>query len=223
MPVSPRASFLARTWSSRPTSSSLPRALDAVLKYVRESTRVLRSGRRSGGVPGVLGARLDSSGPGAPTIPIRTGSDPVVPLGSTTWSAAGALGGDTQLVEEHDDASPHLVADGSHRVDTLPGRVVELPVEVALAGVERARVAAAHGDDDVRGLHGFGREELGPFGSDVDALLEHGLTNRGVDGVGRRGASGPHLHAAPRQVGRVRRGHLGAPRIVDAHEEHGGT
>ena len=45
-----------------------------------------------------------------------------------------------------------VVADGSDGGDVLAGGVVERPVFVALAGEDRAGVAAAHGDDDVGGL-----------------------------------------------------------------------
>ena len=46
-----------------------------------------------------------------------------------------------------------LVSDRADVVERLPGRVVELPVEVPLAGVERAGVAAAHRDHDVGRAH----------------------------------------------------------------------
>jgi hypothetical protein len=51
--------------------------------------------------------------------------------------------------EECLDSGLDLVADGSYGVDSLAGGVVELPVEVALAGEVGAFVAAAHGDDDI--------------------------------------------------------------------------
>ena len=44
-----------------------------------------------------------------------------------------------------------LVADHTHRLDILAGRIVELPVLVALAGIDRAGVAAPHRDHDVCG------------------------------------------------------------------------
>jgi hypothetical protein len=57
-------------------------------------------------------------------------------------------------------------------------------VEVALAGVDGAGVAAAHGDDDVGCFDGVCAERLGLLGGDVDADLGHGCTDRRVDGVG---------------------------------------
>ena len=45
-----------------------------------------------------------------------------------------------------------LVADHAHRLDVLPGGIVEIPVLVALAGIDRAGIAAAHRDHGVGGL-----------------------------------------------------------------------
>src|SRR5256885_10157425 len=42
-------------------------------------------------------------------------------------------------------------------------------------------VAAAHGDDDVRGFDSLGGQDLGLFGGDVDAFLGHGLHCDGID------------------------------------------
>ena len=53
--------------------------------------------------------------------------------------------------EEVLDAQVDLVADLADGVDALAGGVVELPVLVALAGEDRAGVAAAHGDHHVGG------------------------------------------------------------------------
>src|SRR5690606_6847376 len=86
------------------------------------------------------------------------------------------------------DACTDVVADGADRVDSLTCRVVELPVLVALPGEERAGVAAAHRDDDVRGLHSFGGENLRGFGGDVYAELGHRVHRDGVDLVGRHGS-----------------------------------
>jgi hypothetical protein len=45
-----------------------------------------------------------------------------------------------ELLEEGADAPVDLVADGPHPVEELARRVAEIPVEVALAGVDRAGV-----------------------------------------------------------------------------------
>ena len=54
-----------------------------------------------------------------------------------------------QLVDEHLDAPCDLVPDRPDLFDRSPGRVIELPVEVALARVHRAGIATAHRDDIV--------------------------------------------------------------------------
>ena len=46
---------------------------------------------------------------------------------------------------------------GRHAFDAKAGGVFEVPIEVALSGVHRARVAAPHGDDEV----GFQRVGVG--------------------------------------------------------------
>src|SRR5687768_13999151 len=55
-----------------------------------------------------------------------------------------------------------FVADPPHRLQVLARRVFQLPVLVALSGVDRACVAAAHGDHDVGLAHGAVLEQLRP-------------------------------------------------------------
>src|SRR5688572_9017286 len=59
--------------------------------------------------------------------------------------------GNVQLGEQLSDPALNVVADGTDVLDTPAGRIVKLPVEVALAGEERTCVAASHRDDDVGG------------------------------------------------------------------------
>src|ERR1044072_2587220 len=80
---------------------------------------------------------------------------------------------DGELVQELPDALFDLIADRSDRFDVLARGILELRVEVALAGEERARVAAAHGDDDVGGAHDLVGPRLGELVCDVDADLGH--------------------------------------------------
>src|SRR5579864_451613 len=49
-----------------------------------------------------------------------------------------------QLGRELPHAPVDVVADPAHRLEVLAGRVLELPVEVALAREDRAGVAATH-------------------------------------------------------------------------------
>ena len=83
---------------------------------------------------------------------------------------------------------------GRTDVDVLAGGVVELPVLVALAGVEGAGVAAAHGDDDIGGTDDLVGPGLGELVGDVDADLGHGGDGGGVDlraGLGARRTTRP--------------------------------
>src|SRR5687768_11160948 len=93
---------------------------------------------------------------------------------------ASAGGADVELGEEDADAALDLVPDRAHRVNAPAVRVVKLPVLVALAGIERAGIAAAHGDDDVGGPHRLLGPRLGVLPGDVDADLGHGLHGHGV-------------------------------------------
>src|SRR5918993_4631285 len=82
----------------------------------------------------------------------------------TACSSGGSFGGsDAELVEQAADAGVDLVADRADCVDALACGVGELPVEVALAGEDRAGVTAAHRDDDYGGLDGVGGAQLGTF------------------------------------------------------------
>ena len=60
-------------------------------------------------------------------------------------------------------------------LEVLAGRVLEDPVLVALARIDRAGVAAAHRDHDVGGLHDLVGERLGELFVQVDAELVHRL------------------------------------------------
>ena len=109
------------------------------------------------------------------------------------------------------DARVDLVADPAHRLEVLPGRVVELPVLVALARVDRARVAAAHRDDDVGGADGLIGERLRELLAQVDAELAHCLDDRGVDPLARRASRPSGRGPAPCERQLDQRGPSGHP------------
>src|SRR5512145_462800 len=102
-----------------------------------------------------------------------------------------SCGADSEFGEEVFDAAPDLVADGSDGGDVQAGRVVELPVVVALARVEGASVAAAHGDDDVSGADDLVGPWFGELTGDVDANLGHRGDCCRTDLAAGLGAPGP--------------------------------
>jgi hypothetical protein len=61
--------------------------------------------------------------------------------GSQASHAGGSLACGIQVGEQGLDTPPDLVADGPDLLDGEPGRVGEIPVEVALAGEDGAGVA----------------------------------------------------------------------------------
>lgn len=132
-------------------------------------------------------------------------------------SARGPKFGDEFL-----DAATDFVADGAHSIEALPGWVVELPVEVPLAGEDGADVAAAHGDDDIAGLDGVSGEDLGFLVGEVDAFFAHGFDYHRVDGVGRGRSGGADFDGVVGEVSEIAGGHLGAAGVVDANEQDAG-
>jgi len=62
-----------------------------------------------------------------------------------------------KFVQQASDSSIDLVDDGPDLIDRAAGGVRQLPVEIALARVDGARVAAAHRDNDV----GISRHVIG--------------------------------------------------------------
>src|SRR5699024_1365508 len=96
--------------------------------------------------------------------------------------------------EQAADSAVDVVADGADGLGGLAGGVVEVPVEVALAGEDGAGVTAAHGDDYVGGLDRFGSQGVGKFLGQVQAEFGHDLDDGWVDllGGGRSGRAHGH-------------------------------
>src|SRR5829696_8142586 len=112
-----------------------------------------------------------------------------------------------------------LIANGSNHIDTLSRRVVEGPVLVAFAWIVGTGVTAAHRDHHIGGLDRVVGENLGLFGSDVDAFLGHRLNGYRVDLVGRFAAGRSDLDGTGRQLSQVSGGHLGPSGVVNADEQ----
>src|ERR1039457_1553783 len=74
------------------------------------------------------------------------------PGANGTETSAIRSGGYVQLAEHLPYALMDLVADRAHPIQAQARRVGQVPVEVALARVDRAGVPAAHRDDDVGAL-----------------------------------------------------------------------
>ncbi|HEX6454457.1 MAG TPA: hypothetical protein VF060_33975 [Trebonia sp.] len=87
--------------------------------------------------------------------------------------------------QELENAVADLVGDRPHFIDGKPGRIGEVPVEVSLAGEDRAGTTAPHGDHDIGGLHLAGSERLEMLTGDLEADFGHGLHDGGIEFIGR--------------------------------------
>ena len=113
-----------------------------------------------------------------------------------------------------------VVADGSNLRGRLALGVREIPVDVALAGDVRARVAAAHRDHDVGLLGQLAAETLRAAVGEVDAKLVHHLDDLWVNvsvGVGLA-ARRQRCVAAVGGLLEERGAHLRAPGVVQANK-----
>src|SRR6185312_9449225 len=106
------------------------------------------------------------------------------------------------------DSPFDLVTDGPDAVDALARGVVELPVLVTFAWVERAGVTAPHGDDDIGLPHGLVAEHFRRVAGDVDAVLGHRLHGDWVDLVRGLGPGGEDSHLIAAEMRQVARRHL---------------
>jgi hypothetical protein len=73
---------------------------------------------------------------------------------------SGSLLSDIEVTEQCGDASLQIVADVADAVDGLVVGVGYIPIEVALARIDRTGIAAAHGHNDIGGVHNVVGERL---------------------------------------------------------------
>jgi hypothetical protein len=131
-----------------------------------------------------------------------------------------ALGGRYELGEELLDSPVDVVDDGADRLDGQAGGVLELPVEVALAGIDGAGITAAHGDHDVGGLGVAVSTELGELPGRVESALFEDGDDGGVELVCGFGPGGADLDPALGVVFEQDFGGHAATGVVDADEQH---
>ena len=87
--------------------------------------------------------------------PYRVRGSSSRPYGASATGSASPdrMSREPEPVDEVVDVPTDLVADRAHVVERATERVGDLPVHVTSAGVDRARIAAPHRDDDVGRLH----------------------------------------------------------------------
>src|SRR6266581_3873045 len=74
-----------------------------------------------------------------------------------------------QLVQKRRYPPAYLVADLADLLDALARGIRKLPIQIALARVDRAGVATAHRHDDVRRPHELVGQRLGKLLAQVEA------------------------------------------------------
>ena len=116
-------------------------------------------------------------------------------------------------------ARADVVADRTHLVEREPLRIAQVPVDIALAGDVRARVAAAHRDHDVGPLRIGPIEQVRDAAGEIDADLTHHLHDLGMHALAGIAPRRARLVAAAGHELEQRRRHLRAARVVDADEE----
>jgi methyltransferase (TIGR00027 family) len=141
-----------------------------------------------------------------------------------SWSASlrGTPRGIDQFGQERLDPAVDLLDDGPHLLDRLAGRVGEVPVEVALAGMDRARVPAAHGDDHVGGAGDLVADGFGELLGGIESAFGEDRGDRRVDLVARLGPGRPDLDAAVGVVIQQDPSSSAASGVVGAQEQDGG-
>src|SRR6188472_276738 len=121
-----------------------------------------------------------------------------------------------ELADQLDHAALDLVAGGADLLDRAALRVLQLPVEVALAGDVGTLVAAAHCHHHVGPL-GVGRRQLARRpGRQLDSQLAHRLDHLGMNPLARFGPGGARLVVAGGGAFEERLAHLRAPGVVQA-------
>src|SRR5947209_2996096 len=95
-----------------------------------------------------------------------------------------------KLLQENANAIVDLVSNWPDLLKRLSRWIRQVPVEVALARIDRAGIPATHRDDGIRVAHDLIAERLGELLRDVDPDLRHGLNDGGVDLLGGRAPRG---------------------------------
>jgi hypothetical protein len=124
-----------------------------------------------------------------------------------------------QLPNELVHTQVDFVADRAHGIQGLSGRVLEVPVEIPLAGDHRTLVAAAHRDHEIGLLGQLAGEGGWDAVGEVDAELVDDFDDFGMHVFCRgraRGQGSVSSVSGPREQGLA---HLGAPGVLAADEE----
>ena len=127
-----------------------------------------------------------------------------------------------ELCQESLSAPVDLVNDRAYDLDGLTGRVVEFPVDVTLARVDRARVATAHGDDDIGLLCQLIGQRLGEFLAGVESTVDQERRDRRVQLLTGLGPGRAHVNTTGGVMVEQDPSRQTAPGVVDAEKQDDG-
>lgn len=138
------------------------------------------------------------------------------------WPLPAFLDGSDQLGGEACYPPLDFVPYRSNFFDRSAGGILERPVLVALAGMDRAGIPASHRHHDIGLTHVRVMKQLRLLVSEVDADLRHGLDRDRVDRAGRLAPGRQDLDAVAGEAPEETRGHLAATSVVNTNEQDGG-
>src|SRR5216684_4818025 len=125
-----------------------------------------------------------------------------------------------QFADELLDADVDLVPDSAHRVQILARRIVQLPVFISFARIDRAGVTAAHRYHYVGRSDVIIRQRFWKLSADIQADLAHRLDNARIQRACRLGTGRSDVYATCGVTHEKCRRHLAPTRVVHAHEEN---
>src|SRR5260370_25860076 len=132
----------------------------------------------------------------------------------------GCGGSRDQLAEELLDTDVDLFPDSAHRLQILAGRIVQLPVFISFAWIDRAGVTAAHRYHHVGRADVIVRQRFGKLSADVEPDLAHATHHTRIQRIPSPAPAQPTHYPTCLVTLEQRRRHLAPTRVVHAHEEH---
>src|SRR6266849_4794075 len=151
---------------------------------------------------------------------LPVGVDPRAGEATATEPADRLSGGSRyQFADELLDADVDLVPDSAHRVQILARRIVQLPVFISFARIDRAGVTAAHRYHHVGRLDVIVRQRFWKLSADIQADLAHRLDHARIQRACRLATGRSDVYATCGVTLEKCRRHLADPRCARTRRE----